>query len=278
MSSSEGVWGNHSKQWARVGPPLRPSKQDHEILEKVIHNHTPKNNTPRALVLGVSPEMAHLNWPKNTELIAVDHSQEMIDNVWPGYPNPGEGVLCANWLNMPFQQHSKDIVVSDGPFGVLRYPNEYKQLLTSLERVINPNGIFAFRVFIKPEEPETPQQIYKDAIRGKIGNFHVFKLRLLMAMQPDLTNGVCTGNVWREWHENGPDVNILSEECGWPIEQINTIEAYRGQKDVYSFPTIRELRGIFSEKNFKEIEYSIPTYELGERCPTFVYKPQPLDL
>lgn len=274
MGTSDSVWKNQASQWERVGPPLRPSQQDHERLEDIIHEWTAKNGAPRALVLGVTPEMARLKWPGGTRLLAVDRSQEMIDKVWPGYPGPGEGVLCANWLDLPLEKQSRDLVVSDGPFGVLRYPNEYREVLKGLHKIIQPGGYFAFRIFVRPEKEEEPATVYDAAMKGKIGNFHAFKLRLLMARQPDSRSGVRTGDVWKEWSDNGPGIETLSDKCGWPPEQIQTIEAYRGKNDIYSFPTLSEIREIVKAENFSEINCSRPSYELGERCPTLLFTPE----
>lgn len=273
MKSSNGVWKNQASQWQRVGPPLRPSRPDHTLLENVIQKWHSKNGSPRVLVLGVTPEMARLNWPAGTDLLAVDHSQRMIDEVWPGYPSPGEGVLCANWLDLALKKHSRNIVVSDGPFGVLRYPFEYQKLLQSLRDILQPEGFFAFRIFTSPEIKEEPKDIFDAVLSGNIGNFHVFKLRLLMAMQPDSSSGVRIGDVWDEWVENGPQAEALSKQCGWPIEQIQTIEAYKGQKDIYCFPTLKEILEILDTGGFKIVSCTHPTYELGERCPTLVCKP-----
>lgn len=272
MNSSNGVWTNQSTQWDRVGPPLRPCREDHQLMEQIIHEVASKNGGLSALVLGVTPEMARLNWPNGTELLAVDKSQNMIDKVWPGYPNPGEGVLCANWLNLPLEKHSRDMAVSDGPFGVLRYPHEYSGVLKQLRIILKPGGFFAFRIFVRPVKPEKASDVYEAALNGKIGNFHVFKLRLLMAMQANSETGVRTGDVWEEWQQNGPGNKTIAEKCGWPIEQVQTIEAYRGQKDIYSFPTLAEIQEILPDNHFEILNCSIPTYELGERCPTITCK------
>ncbi|WP_234571199.1 class I SAM-dependent methyltransferase [Rhodohalobacter sp. 614A] len=272
MNSSTGVWTNQSSQWDRVGPPLRPCLEDHQLMERGIHEVASKKKRLRALVMGVTPEMARLKWPDETDLLAVDKSQHMIDSVWPGYPNPGEGVLCGNWLDLPLEKHSRDLAVSDGPFGVLRFPHEYYDVLKQLKRVLTTDGIFVFRIFARPEKEEKASEIYEAALNGNIGNFHVFKLRLLMAMQPDSRAGVRTGDVWEEWEHNGPGSKTLSDKCGWPVEQINTIEAYRGQNDIYSFPTLQEILAILDESGFEILRCTEPAYELGERCPTLTCK------
>lgn len=272
MNPKADVWQAHSTQWDLVGPPIRPGFQDHEYIERGIHIWTSAYGSPRALVLGVTPEMVSLNWPGNTVLLAVDCSRMMIDSVWPGYPEPGKGALCANWLDLPLADSSCDIAVSDGPFSVLRYPEEYSALLRNLHRVLSPDGIFAFRIFIRPEIPENADAVYRAALDGGIGNFHAFKVRLLMSLLADTETGVRVSDVWESWIKDGPSPEHLSSRCGWPVDQINTIEAYRGQETIYTSPALSEFRKLLIIEGFQELKYLQPNYELGERCPTFILR------
>jgi hypothetical protein len=42
---------------------------------------------PGGLPLGVTPELYHLGWPSNTDLLALDRACVMIEEVWPGPAN-----------------------------------------------------------------------------------------------------------------------------------------------------------------------------------------------
>jgi hypothetical protein len=59
----------------------------------------------------------------------------------------------------------------------------------------------------------------------------------------------------------------LGAASGWSREEIAEIDAYAGQRGVYSFPMRREilahLPGNFSNPRF----VVSGTYELAERCP-----------
>lgn len=61
MAASHGVWTNQSAQWNCVRPPLRPCREGHKLIEQIVHEAASKNGGLRALVLGVTPEMARLN-------------------------------------------------------------------------------------------------------------------------------------------------------------------------------------------------------------------------
>lgn len=270
-SEQSNVWENQAGQWERVGSPLRPSAEDHGFMTNVINDVYSRSGKPRALLLGVTPEMASLPWPQGSELLAVDCSQSMIDTVWPGFPKHGQGVLRANWLDLPVRARSRNLVLSDGPFGVLRGPSEYQRLLQNIRRVLVRGGLFAFRVFLQAPVKEQAHAVYRAAMNAEIASFHAFKLRLLMAHQPDVESGVRVGNVWSSWAADGPDPDALARRCGWPLAQIATIDAYRDQDSIYSFPTLTQLRALMLAEGFSEVSCLRPSYELGERCLTLVF-------
>ena len=277
-STDPGVWKHQATQWDRVGPPLHPSPSDLEHHEDVIRRVSAecaaRGAALRALALGVTPEHASMKWPPGSTLLALDKSAEMIERVWPGHPRPGEGARLADWLNPPTDLGPYDIVVSDGPFGVLRHPEEHATLLAVVRRWLSPHGRFTFRVFVRPDDQETPEDVFEAALDGSPGleSFHAFKLRLLMAVQTNVLDGVHTRRVWDVWHDQGPDPAALARSRGWPLEQISTIDAYRGSDSIYCFPTTIELRKLICAARLEEETFSVPDYPLGERCPRFVLK------
>jgi hypothetical protein len=115
--------------------------------------------------------------------------------------------------------------------------------------------------------------VFDDLLSGRIGNFHVFKWRLAMALHGSLAEGVVVGAIWEEWHRRKIPAADLSRALGWPVAAINTIDSYRGSDMHYTFPTLEEVSGIAGEYLDEEARYFM-TYELGERCPTFCLVPQ----
>ncbi|MBI5506339.1 MAG: class I SAM-dependent methyltransferase [Deltaproteobacteria bacterium] len=264
------VWNQQAAQWERVGPPLRPSPEDLRHQQRVARGWAACGRAPRILLLGVTPELALLQWPQPRSLLAVDLCADMIARVWPRRPDCADAVVRADWLELPLADQSRDLVVSDGCFGVLGYPVQHRALLRSIRRVLTSDGRLVFRVFVRPQRGELATDVYDQAMAGRIGSFHSFKLRLLMALQADITSGVRTGEVWENWMTHGPRPRDLVAACGWKAEQIETIDAYRGQTTTYSFPTLGELRELASQEGFEELECAWPGYESGDRCPTLV--------
>jgi len=66
-----------------------------------------------------------------------------------------------------------------------------------------------------------------------------------------------------------PNRVAFASDQRWSLESINTIDAYRGVSGQYYFPRASEFAEL-SASNFIEVNRHFPTYELGERCPTFV--------
>ena len=201
-----------------------------------------QHGAARALLLGVTPEIATMQWPTDAELEAVDRCPDMICDVWPGFRQPGVGIGTAIGSSCRFRP-ARDIVVGDGCFNLLRYPDQQNALFRSVERVLSDRGMFLTRAFVRPETRESPHEVL-DALRGgSIGNFHIFKFRLLMALHGHTRFGIRTGDVWDFWAKHGPDPKVLAAGSGWPIEEIATIDSYRGQDTHYHFPTFAEQRG-----------------------------------
>ncbi|MCA9573263.1 MAG: hypothetical protein KC656_35750, partial [Myxococcales bacterium] len=162
---------------------------------------------------------------------------------------------------------------SDGCFGVLSWPGEHRALLRRVRRFLAPGGRFVFRVFVRPG-PEAVEEVIERALDGRLATFHAFKLCLLMASQPDTAAGVVTGEVWERWSAAVPDPTAFAARTGWPVEQVATIDAYRGQPAVYTFPTLAEIRSVLDGEGFEVERVMEPGYPLGSRCPTLVARPR----
>src|SRR5262245_21927516 len=103
VSAHPDLWSQHVRQWQWLGSPLRPAAEDIRIAERCVGQWYDNTRPPvtRALLFGVTPEVARMSWPSGTRLAAVDHNRTMIRGVWPGAPL-GHPALCAEWHALPF--------------------------------------------------------------------------------------------------------------------------------------------------------------------------------
>ncbi len=264
-------WPEIARRWEQVGPPLRPSAQDFTFLNDAIGTWAHENGVPRALILGVTPELYNLQWPNGTDILAVDHTQSMIDSVWPG---PRNAAICAEWTTMPLQTASRDIVLCDGGVNLLEYPHKHHQFVRTLHQVTSSDGLCVLRLFVPPKERETSDEVLQDLLDAKIPNLNLLKLRLWMALHEDITQGIQLKQIWNAIHEVAPDFDRLATHIGWPIEHLMAINTYRNCPTRYYFIDLDDVCHLFCESpgGFTLDAVYVPTYELGEQCPTVVFR------
>lgn len=229
----------------------------------------------RALILGVTPELACMRWPTDTRLVAVDRSQIMIDAVWPTdrLRCPGRAV-CGDWAELPLESGSVDAVLGDGSFTLLGWPDSQRIVCQEIRRVLAAKGRLVLRLFVRPETREPLENILEDLHAGRIGSFHAFRWRIAMSLQRDLDEGVHVRDVWKIWQELSFDRDALARRLGWPRDSIDSIDAYREAESRLWFPTLPEARTLLAEQ-FRELACHVPAYELGACFPTLLLAPIP---
>lgn len=275
-------WNRHARQWQHVGPPLRPAPEDVALFEALTRDcHETRHPGParrksaggpdggfRAVLLGVTPELAAMRWPARTLLTSVDRCAAMIDTWWPADRVPkGATVVCGEWNKIPLADGEAKLVVGDGCYTLLNSPEGYEAVTREIRRVLHPGGRVVMRYFTRPDRPEPTSAVFADLAAGRIGNFHVFKWRLAMSLHGTLDEGVRVADVWDAWNEHVPDPAALAAHLRWPVESVATIDAYRGVPTRYTFPTLPEVRVSLTD-HFLERSVHFPGYELGDRCPT----------
>lgn len=271
--NGDSLWRAHARQWRWLGSPLRPAPEDIEFVERAVFEWYDRAHprSVRALLLGVTPELALMEWPAHTRLTAVDRSAPMIGAVWPGAAL-GQPAVRGVWTSLPLAARSQHVAVGDGCL-VLLAAREYAAFFSELGRVLTRGGLLVLRVFLRPETPEPVSAVLNDLARGRIASVHAFKWRLAMALHGGLEAGVLLSAIWEAAQPALADAAGLERRLGWPREAIGTLEAYRGSATRYTFPTLDEARAALAPY-FEESSYHAPEYELGERCPTLVLRPR----
>jgi SAM-dependent methyltransferase len=266
-------WTEVARRWAMVGPPLRPTAQDLGFVVETIRRQSEEQNNRalRAVILGVTPELYRLPWPPGTDLIAVDHTQAMIDAVWPGDRTQ---VICGDWVNIPLGTGSRDLALCDGGLHLMRHPQDQAQFVRGLRGVLEPGGRLVVRLFSCPDRQESVAAVMADLMDGRIPNLNILKLRLGMALQRDATEGVRLGEVWAALQQVAPDLVELAERLGWRVDHTLSINTYRDCDKRYHFLTTQDALSLFCRQpgGFVHEMTNQPTYALGERCPTVVFR------
>ena len=267
-------WQRVARLWDQVGPPLRPCREDIDFLSHHVHQWAAAaTSPPRALILGVTPEICRLPWPADTELRAIDHTASMIEAIWPG---PREAVTCGEWTAPPFDDASFDLAFCDGGLHLMRHPDEHAAFARSMRRIVAPGGLFLLRLFApaEPSRRESVATVLDDLLGARIPNLNLLKFRLWMAMHSSPATGVPLRDVWQAVHDAGPDFDALADRIGWQREHLAAINSYRDSPNSYHFLTITETRELFCGKDggFVVEETFIPSYPMGDQCPWLILR------
>lgn len=274
-STTVSSWSRHSRQWSLIGSPLRPDAEDCRLFWDLIGEIVESRPAPRALMLGVTPELALLPWPGNCHLTAVDQNPDMIGRVWPAGDLHCTGeAMCAKWQEMPLADASIDVALGDGSLTALPSSREYPHVIAEIHRVLKPGGRLALRCYVPPDDKETTDQIFTALDAGEIGSMNTLKWRIAMALQKTPADGVTVPDIRDCVVARIVDREAAARRLGWPVEAINAIDAYKDSSVAYSFPTLAEL-GAVTAGRFKIDRIAYPSYELGERCPVVEFQRLP---
>lgn len=261
------VWEKQRKQWGLLSSPLRPTKEDVRIYNHEISTWVgPQDKALTALILGVTPELPALHWPQGSTVYGLDRSMSMIHSIWPRQVAHASGCIAMDWLAVPLAPGCADMILGDGSFSLVSWPDGYINMLGIIEGLLKPGGRLLVRFFTRSGPDEDCDIVFDDLMNGRIGSFHAFKWRLAMAIQGANPDGVVVSDIWKVWHSKGITDEQVASRNNWPIEVVGTINAYRDAGQVLTFPQQKKLRELLARRmNIKS--FQLPEYELGERCP-----------
>jgi SAM-dependent methyltransferase len=268
-------WSGLARAYAALGPPLRPDDADIAHMESAVAGWAARHPGRRihALLLGVTPRIAEMEWPPGTSLFAADNSLPMVRMVWPGNVPRARMALCADWCALPLRESTCDVVIGDGSFSCLRYPHGFRALAGQARRVLRDDGMLILRAYVQPVEQERADNVLADLRRGAIASFHWFKFRLLMALQQSTSQGIAVDAVYRYWASQSIDEAALIAQTGWEAEAVRMMDLYRGKDTIHSFSTMAELQSVLAE-HFAESAISAPPRAIEECCPILVAAPR----
>lgn len=267
------TWNTIATMWDHWAPPLRPNVEDISILESSLgvwssDGYAPIDGYAQAVLLGVTPEIATMNFSTPTNLLAIDRSEAMIQHVWPGDISNQRTAVRGDWINYHIENKSKNIVLADGSL-LFFNPDGVSRLATKVSLMLDSKGIFLARCFVMPERRETVTTILHDVRDGYSDgyhiNFHEFKFRVAMALQRSFEEGVSQDDVWKAVQM----ILRVSPNNGFPPADVATIDVYKGKTARHHFPTVSELTTILNTR-FSTVTVVKPTYQFGECCQTFI--------
>jgi SAM-dependent methyltransferase len=241
-------WIGLARRYEALTPPLRISESERNIYQHLVTQWSGGTRPPRVLVLGATPDFYHLQWPEETQLLAVDRSQDMLSGVWPGAAGAS---LCADWTSMELPAESRDIVLCDGGLSFFSYPDELQALLATVTRILAPGGLFIVRLYVNSDSRQTTKEIFQQFSSGHIRNSQELKLRLWFALHREDEKGIRLHDVWSIFEEACEKLRAQDEVPDWPEAEWESMRAYEGLQDVYYFPSAEGVTGLLHKVNGK---------------------------
>lgn len=253
-------WRDIQNVWHLLEAPLRPNQ---EVVDAIVAAVGERLSS--VLLLGVTPELASAF----EHLTAVDKSPEMIGALW--HPHTSTQIVRqANWLHMDDAFGSYSAAVGDCSINVLQSLEEMDTLMRIVNERLVDGGVYASRVFERPDEPITDEDLRTIIAAGAHGNFHAFKWQIAMGLAQEQGAAVRAADILAKFNRLFPDRDTIAKQTGWPLEVINTIDVYEQSGMSLVFPNRQEFDRYISP-HFDDVQWSsCGTYDLAERCPIVV--------
>lgn len=224
-----------------AGAPLRPGPEDLAAIQRVIDRWRADHAdaAPRGLILGNTPELHAVAW----------HCAPAV-------------LSQAVWRDIPLPPASIDIAVCDGGLQRLPHPAGQREMLASLHGVLAPGGLAVFRLFAPSPVAESPADVFRALLDGRIPDPARLRLRLWSALQQDATEGVSPAEARQALHDlAGGEYAALTGQ----------LDADRDCRIRHYLITPGEAVQLFTAAGFERLSTAVPTYPLGRQCPTLVF-------
>ena len=190
----------------------------------------------------------------------------MITHIWPG-DTAWRRARKGDWLALPFGAEAFTAIIGDGSLSALSWPHDYRVFFAQAARVLEKAGVVAIRLFATPDETETTDMLKRNAQAGHCKSFHAFKWQLAMAMVVEARDpNIAVAVICNGFNAMFPDRGELAAVTGWSRQDIDTIDVYANSPDVYSFPTLRELRSTIPD-TFENVRALPARLSVGRTLP-----------
>jgi SAM-dependent methyltransferase len=286
-SADDDGWDSHVIRIFRsMKSPMRPDASEIAALSGWVGEwieHLSLHEAARidVLLFGVTVEILQLQWPPNVCLTAVDRSELMIREFWPGEIAGRRHLVRADWDDLPFPSGSFHFVLGDGVMNVRRFPDGYLEFAGNIRRLLRAGGCFFARAFLQAEPREDPSQIVDDFRAGLITDYDELRFRFLVALQMSVEMGLNSTKelIDAEMQGRGLSLEEVYSRTGYrPPPPPSRVGAHAPAGVKICFPTATELQDAVAGE-LELLGTRQGTGSLASRCPLFGFRaPMPHDV
>lgn len=268
------TWDSQIEIFKQMKPPLRPHSSEIVLLEEIAVAlvESQQISNLQVLLLGVTQEIVNLNWPDGTMLTAVDRSEVMINQFWPGDIPDRRKVVYADWFDMPFVEASFHLIIGDGVFNFMRYPDGYRNLAGTLSGLLFHNGQMCIRIFNQPPHKEKPEDVLKYFDENQHVDYFEFRFRLATSLQDRVETGIeVTTEILDQYLvDHGIALSQLHKKSRYtppppPPNSGSNDNLYR-----ITYPTNQEYISQVGP-SFSRVRKLTGSHKLSDRTPIFVF-------
>lgn len=260
-------WASTADHWDAIGPPLRPSPDEVDLLRRTATELSMDRR--RVLVLGATRELGAASWPDGTSLLAIDRSAPMLGRLWSG---PASTAALGDWRALPVADASVDLVACDGGWHLLDRPAGQEHLAAEVGRVVAPGGRVTVRLFEPAPGTVSSDDVLALLEAGEVVDANHLKVLLWMVVR-DRRDRVAVVDAWQALVAAFPDLDGLADRLGWPRPTLRAFEAYGGSTDRYDLLDGQELdRQLEAQGLVRVACYAGPMLTPGLSFPTIVYE------
>jgi SAM-dependent methyltransferase len=265
-AATERLWDERAAHFGDWGAPLRPPPEDLALYARFVGSRfADRGKVVNTLLMGVTPELAELDWPVPLDLTAVDQSAPMVRRVWPGDVPGLRRAIVGDWMQWQ-PSRPLDLILTDGAPVFFADP---AVLFERAHSLLANDGAFIMRTFCAPHERESVERVMADLYDGRIGNFHLFKWRIAMALQADAGQGVAQRTVHDTIAAAGIDFSKLPQP-GFDARSVGTLRFYKDQTGTLHFPTCGTCEAALLHAGFAVVEHAVAGHAGGERFVVFM--------
>jgi len=220
------------------------------------------------MVLGVTPELTGAF----ENVTAVDKEHRMVEHFWKGDSANRRGIL-ADWFDVDLPKNHFTAVVGDGSLNLVGFPDDVSRLLERLLGLMAPGGVFAVRVFSRPDDP-----VSKDDVLTYGTNMPLDAFRCYLNMHIASTEGMVipSRRMLEVFNELFPDRNALCKKTGWDINDVSfSMDAYRNSTASTAYPTKSQWLSTVLSSAVDARMVSTSGYPLAENYPILTFRKAP---